>query len=79
MQDYYQGVYSAVPWLTNVLAAFTLLYVYSPSRLISDLILGVGMLDEVTVIEFVVKSIKNDLDDFQAWKKIWNDNLVKVA
>ena len=65
---YFSKQYTDVPWQTIVLAIAALIYFVSPVDLIPDFIPGVGYLDDVAVISFVVASIKADLDNFLEWE-----------
>ena len=65
---YFSKQYTDVPWQTIVLAIAALIYFVSPVDLIPDFIPGVGYLDDVVVISFVVASIKADLDNFLEWE-----------
>ncbi len=65
---YFNRQYTDVPWQTIVLAIAALIYFVSPIDLIPDFIPVVGYLDDVTIISFVVASIKADLDNFLEWE-----------
>jgi len=65
---YFSKQYTDVPGQTIVLAIAALIYFVSPVDLIPDFIPVVGYLDDVTVISFVVASIKADLDNFLEWE-----------
>ena len=65
---YFSKQYTDVPWQTIVLAIAALIYFVSPIDLIPDFIPGVGYLDDVAIISFVVASIKADLDNFLEWE-----------
>ena len=65
---YFSKQYTDVPWQTIVLAIAALIYFVSPIDLIPDFIPGVGYLDDVAVISFVVASVKADLDNFLEWE-----------
>jgi uncharacterized membrane protein YkvA (DUF1232 family) len=46
-----------------------ILYFISPLDVIPDFIPGVGYVDDVAVIAWVLNSIAHDLDDFRAWEQ----------
>lgn len=62
------GKYKKVPVKTIALAIGALLYFVSPIDAILDFIPGLGYLDDVAVMGFVIKQIKNDLDEFRLWQ-----------
>ena len=61
--------YTRVPWKTIVLAVAALLYFLDPIDLIPDFIPFIGYLDDATVLAFVVRSIRGDLDSFRNWEQ----------
>lgn len=60
--------YTAVPWESGVLALGAVLYFLSPIDLIPDLIPIVGYLDDVSIVAWVIQSIRGDVRDFLAWE-----------
>lgn len=63
-----RGAYREVPWKTIVLVLAALIYFLNPLDLIPDVLLGLGYLDDATVIAWVFRSVKRDLDEFLAWE-----------
>ncbi|NMB75939.1 MAG: DUF1232 domain-containing protein [Myxococcales bacterium] len=61
IRAYVKKEYREVPWGTIALAAFAIIYFFSPVDLIPDFIPVVGYLDDAAVIALVVKSIQEDL------------------
>jgi len=64
-----QGAYREVPWKTIVLAISALIYFVNPMDLIPDALVGIGYLDDATVIAWVIRSIKQDMDRFALWEQ----------
>jgi uncharacterized membrane protein YkvA (DUF1232 family) len=60
--------YKEVPWQSLVLSSMALLYFVTPSDLFPDFIPVAGYVDDATIIAFVVKAIKTDLDKFLEWE-----------
>lgn len=60
--------YTNVPWNTILYAASAIFYFVTPLDFIPDFIPLGGLLDDITVITFVVKSLKQDLIQFQNWE-----------
>lgn len=68
VKDYVKGEYKDVPYKTIAGAAFAVLYILNPIDLIPDFIPGVGYLDDAGVFALVLKFIKDDLENYKAWK-----------
>ena len=64
-----KGDYRKVPLKTIVLAVSAIVYFLNPFDLVHDYLPTVGYLDDATIIMFVVKSIKTDLEEFLVWEK----------
>jgi uncharacterized membrane protein YkvA (DUF1232 family) len=45
-----------------------LLYVLNPADVLSDVIVGVGYLDDATVVAFCLKLIEKELKKYKAWQ-----------
>jgi uncharacterized membrane protein YkvA (DUF1232 family) len=60
--------YTEMPWQRLVLIVAGVLYFLTPIDLIPDFILGVGYLDDVAVIAWVMKTVQSDLDAFLMWE-----------
>jgi len=63
------GDYTRLPWQTLVFAVAAVVYFVNPFDLIPDFFPASGFLDDATVIGFVIKSIKSDLDTFLIWEE----------
>ncbi len=61
-----QGKYK-VPVRTLVSTISGLIYFVNPVDFIPDFLLGVGFIDDIAVIVFLLNLIRQDLDDFVAW------------
>ena len=62
------GRYRQVPWQTVVLAIAGLTYFLMPMDMVPDWIVGLGFLDDVAVIGWVVRTIKGELEAFRRWE-----------
>ncbi|GHD41001.1 Uncharacterized membrane protein YkvA, DUF1232 family [Marinobacter persicus] len=70
VRDYWQGNYRAIPWKSVAAIAGALLYLINPLDLIPDLIVGLGLLDDATIIAFCLKLVEGDLHRYAAWKEM---------
>lgn len=62
--------YDVVPWRAIAMATGALVYFVNPFDAVPDAILGVGYLDDASVIAFVAGALKSDLDRFVAWENL---------
>lgn len=69
IQAYLNGEYKRVPTKSIIYAIAALVYLVNPLDLIPDFIVFTGLLDDVTVISFVIQSIRQDIDEFLEWEK----------
>jgi uncharacterized membrane protein YkvA (DUF1232 family) len=58
-----------LPARTLIFGLAGLIYFVSPIDAISDFIPVLGLVDDVTVIAFVLNAIGRDLDDFRTWEE----------
>ena len=67
-QDLLRGNYQAIEVKTPVMVVAAILYFLLPIDSIPDFILGLGYLDDVTVITFVYRQLSNELEKYRAWR-----------
>ena len=60
--------YPKTPWSSLVLAMAAVVYFVIPTDGIPDFIFALGLLDDVAIIGFVIKSIRGDIDNFRQWQ-----------
>jgi uncharacterized membrane protein YkvA (DUF1232 family) len=60
--------YREVPRASLVLVAAAVLYFVVPLDVIPDFLFGVGLVDDIAVIGWVVRQVRRDLDAFRAWE-----------
>lgn len=63
------GQYTIIPWQSVIFVVAAIVYFVNPFDLVPDFLPGSGFLDDATVVGFVLKSIKRDLEDFSLWEK----------
>jgi uncharacterized membrane protein YkvA (DUF1232 family) len=68
LKAYYQGQYTSIPWKSLVYLTAAIVYFASPIDIIPDFLPAIGLMDDVSIIAFVVKQISDDLDDFKSWE-----------
>jgi uncharacterized membrane protein YkvA (DUF1232 family) len=65
---YARGHYRQIALDKLVLVVGGLIYVVSPLDAIPDAIPGIGFLDDASVIAWVIKSVREELDAFRQWE-----------
>lgn len=68
LRAYLNGSYREVPWQSLLRITAAIVYFVMPIDLIPDVIAGVGLVDDVAVIVWTVRSIRSDLERFRAWE-----------
>lgn len=68
VKDYWNGNYREVPYWVISAAALALLYVLNPVDVLPDVIVGIGYLDDATVVAFCLKLIEKELEKYKAWQ-----------
>lgn len=69
VKDYITGAYKEIPYGSIVAAVAGILYFLSPIDFIPDFIPGIGLIDDVFVVGFVLKKIHKDLQKYEQWKQ----------
>lgn len=75
---YWRGEYRAISAKSMVSVVAGLLYFVSPIDLIPDWLLGVGMLDDIAVLTWVMKNLNSELNAFRAWRARQNPERLQV-
>ena len=68
LRAYVRGDYRQVPAKSLVLIIAGVLYFLTPVDLIPDFIVGLGFVDDVAILAWVVNAVKNVLADFKTWE-----------
>lgn len=69
VRAYIHREYTVVPYRSMVLVVAAIIYFVSPFDLTPDWLPIVGFLDDATVIAWVYKSVKEDIDEFKEWER----------
>ena len=67
-QDILRGNYQTLDVKTPVMVIAAILYFLLPLDSIPDFILGLGYLDDVTVITFVYRQLSHELEKYRVWR-----------
>ncbi|XMB87064.1 DUF1232 domain-containing protein [Mycoplasmatota bacterium WC44] len=68
IKDYTKGEYREIPMLKVVLILAAFIYAISPLDFIPDIIPGIGRSDDIAILKYVYKTVKDDLEDYKMWK-----------
>ena len=68
VKDYWTGAYREIPYWAISAVSMALLYVLNPADVIPDVIIGVGYLDDATVVAFCLKLVQRELERYQEWQ-----------
>ncbi|WP_426153885.1 YkvA family protein [Pseudomonas sp. DC3000-4b1] len=76
---YWRGEYRAVSTKAVFSIVAGLLYFVSPIDAVPDWLLGVGMLDDIAVLGFVMRVVQAELEHFRAWRSRQTPEALNVA
>lgn len=76
---WWRGEYRAVSPKALVTIVAGLLYFVSPLDAIPDWLLGVGFLDDIAVLGWVLKTVSDELDAFRAWRQRQSPEKLRVV
>ena len=68
IKSYVKGDYRDVSAATLVTAVASIVYFVNPLDVIPDFLVGIGFLDDATVIGYVLKQIRTEVDKFVEWE-----------
>ncbi|MBB5032149.1 YkvA family protein [Prosthecobacter vanneervenii] len=70
VKDYWSGAYREIPYWAISAISLALLYVLNPADVVPDVIIGVGYLDDATVVAFCLKLVQRELERYEEWRAI---------
>jgi uncharacterized membrane protein YkvA (DUF1232 family) len=68
VDDFRTGNYRHIPWRSLAVCAGAILYTVSPADLVPDVIVGLGLLDDLAVVAIAARFIRDDLKAYCAFK-----------
>ena len=69
MRAWAAGNYTVVPWKSLLLGIAAVLYFVNPFDLVPDFLPLTGLVDDVAVLAYVLKSLQKDLGRFRDWRQ----------
>ena len=76
---YWGGEYRAISSKAILSVVAGLLYFVSPFDAIPDWLVGVGMLDDIAVLGWVMKVVAEELDQFRQWRNSQSPEKLRVV
>lgn len=70
LRAYARGEYRRLSTQSLLSVAAAVLYFVTPFDAIPDFLLGVGLIDDVAIIGFVLKQLQAELEAFRAWQTV---------
>ncbi|MFQ5585140.1 MAG: YkvA family protein [Calditrichia bacterium] len=68
VRAYARGQYRKIPWRAIIMAIAALLYFVNPFDIVPDFLTGIGFIDDATVIAFVAKAIREEINRFREYE-----------
>ncbi|CAH0345867.1 YkvA family protein [Bacillus sp. CECT 9360] len=72
-----KGEYREIPYRSLFMILLSVVYFVSPIDVIPDFLFGLGILDDVALIGFVISQVDKDLETFLEWEDT-KSNIVEV-
>lgn len=69
IQAWINRSYTDVSKQTIIYSVMAIIYFFTPTDFVPDFLLGLGFVDDIAVINWVIIKIKADLDKFRDWEK----------
>ncbi|WP_083413047.1 YkvA family protein [Bacillus massilinigeriensis] len=69
VRSWRKGEYRKVSVKTIVTIVAALLYFVSPIDIVPDFLIGLGIVDDVAVLGYVLKQVSDELSDYAIWKQ----------
>jgi uncharacterized membrane protein YkvA (DUF1232 family) len=76
---YWRGEYRAISTKAILSVVAGLLYFVSPFDAIPDWLVGVGMIDDIAVLGWVMKVVADELEEFRAWRALQSPEKLRVV
>lgn len=64
IDDYRAGTYRRIPWHSLAVGAAAILYVANPADVLPEMLLGIGMLDDIAVAALAARVLRRDLKSY---------------
>ena len=68
LKAYSKNEYRNLPWRSLLSIIGAILYFLNPFDIIPDFIPGIGLIDDITLLGWVYKSLTSDVERFEDWE-----------
>jgi uncharacterized membrane protein YkvA (DUF1232 family) len=68
VDDFRTGTYRKVPWRTLAVGLGAILYAANPADLLPDMLIGIGVLDDIAVAALAARVLRKDLVEYCRFK-----------
>jgi len=68
IDDYRAGTYRNIPWHSLAVGAAAILYVANPADVLPEMLLGIGLLDDIAVAAIAARVLRKDLKAYCEFK-----------
>lgn len=69
VKDWASGEYTGISKGAMVWIIAGLVYFVSPIDIIPDVVVGMGLLDDATVLGFIIKQVNSEVEVYRAWRE----------
>jgi len=69
VKAYVSGNYRDVALKTILSAIAAIVYFVNPLDVLPDLLIGLGFMDDLTILGYVLKRFQGELDKFEEWER----------
>lgn len=70
MRDWLKGNYKNIPLGSLIMILASIIYFVSPFDIIPDFIIGLGYVDDLSIISYTFRQIQTDIDKYKVWKSV---------
>ena len=70
MSDWLKGNYRNVPIGSIIMIVASIIYFLTPFDIIPDFIVGLGYIDDMSIISYTFRQIQTDIDKYQVWRSV---------
>lgn len=71
--------YTGASTQTIVYTVLAIVYFVTPTDFVPDFVLGLGFVDDIAVLSWVLEKIKNDVQKFKEWEESSKNKIQKEA
>lgn len=66
-KDFIAGRYKGISKKSMIMVIAALIYLVNPMDIVPDMVLGIGLLDDISVFTYLMTKIKSEIDKYEEW------------